>query len=274
MTRKKRFRLAFYLSAFALLVFGADTRLNVVHYEIQSGKIHAPVRIVLIADLHSCHYGEGQKTLVDAIDREKPDLILYAGDILDDVLPDGNAIVLLEAMQGKYPAYYVTGNHEFWSDDVRGKIAVMRRHGVKVLQGECDTITVNGQTLNICGVDDPDVDAYTTPLRSFSEQLSSLRNAADNGAYTILLSHRPELIAEYAAYPFDLVLSGHSHGGQWRIPKLLNGVYSPNQGFFPKYPGGKYAHDDVTLLVSRGLAKESTRIPRLYNRPELVVIDL
>ena len=275
MTKKNRLRLALCLPLFVFLILGFDTRLKVVKYSIQSEKIHAPVRMVLITDLHSCYYGAGQRELVDAIHRQKPDLVLYAGDILDDELPDDNTIVLLKALQGKYPAYYVTGNHEFWSRKVEQKIAVMRQHGVTVLRGEWETLaTANGQTLNICGVDDPDVDVYTRPLRPFQEQLQSLQNAAENGAFTILLSHRPELIEKYARYSFDLVLSGHAHGGQWRVPKLLNGFYSPNQGFFPKYVAGPYTRGNMTLLVSRGLAKESTRVPRFYNRPELLVVDV
>ena len=274
-SKKNRLRLAFYLLLLAMLIPGLDTRLQTTHYQIHSAKIHAPVRIVLVSDLHSCFYGDGQKTLVDAIHKQNPDLILYAGDILDDDIPDNNTIVLLKALQDKYPAYYVTGNHEFWSRAIDKKIAVMQQHGVKVLRGERDTVSINGQTLNICGVDDPDVDVYTNPQRTFQQQLHSLQNAADNGAFTILLAHRPELLDEYARFPFDLVLSGHAHGGQWRIPKLLNGgFYSPNQGFFPKHAGGKYAHDATTLIVSRGLAKESTRVPRIYNRPELVVVDV
>jgi len=273
-SKKNRLRLAVYLPALAVLILGLDTRLQTTHYQIQSEKIHAPIRIVLIADLHSCYYGPGQKTLVDAIHKQNPDLILYAGETLDDDLPDDNTIILLRALQGKYPAYYVTGNHEFWSREVDKKIAVMQQHGVKVLRGERDTISINGQTLNICGVDDPDVDTYTIPQRTFWQQLHSLQNAADNGAFTILLAHRPELIHEYARFPFDLVLAGHAHGGQWRIPRLLNGLYSPDQGFFPKYAGGQYTHDGMSLIVSRGLSKESTRVPRIYNRPELVVVDL
>ena len=73
---------------------------------------------------------------------------------------------------------------------------------------------------------------------------------------------------------FELVLAGHAHGGQWRLPGLLNGLFAPDQGLFPTYAGGRYALGDTTLLVSRGLARESTRLPRFYNRPELVMVEL
>ena len=78
----------------------------------------------------------------------------------------------------------------------------------------------------------------------------------------------------YLTYSIDLIISGHSHGGQWRIPFILNGLYAPNQGFFPKYAGGKYEHGNTAHIVSRGLSKNSTRIPRIFNPPELVIVEL
>ena len=88
------------------------------------------------------------------------------------------------------------------------------------------------------------------------------------------MTHRPERVSDYAGSGFDLVLAGHAHGGQWRLPGLINGVLAPNQGMFPTYAGGRYEIGGATLIVSRGLARESTRVPRLFNRPELVVVDI
>ncbi len=90
----------------------------------------------------------------------------------------------------------------------------------------------------------------------------------------MLLVHRPENYADYRKYAFDLVLCGHAHGGQWRIPGILNGLYAPSQGLFPKYAGGYYNEESVPMIVSRGLARESTIVPRFYNPPELVIVDL
>jgi len=91
--------------------------------------------------------------------------------------------------------------------------------------------------------------------------------------YKILLSHRPEHIHTYMNYDFDLILSGHSHGGQIRIPWLLNGLYCPNQGFLPKYAGGHYRIDATDFIVSRGLSFRKT-LPRVMNPPEVVVITI
>lgn len=90
----------------------------------------------------------------------------------------------------------------------------------------------------------------------------------------MLLSHRPELFETYQKYGFDLVLSGHAHGGQWRIPGVLNGLFAPDQGLFPEYAGGRYDYAEGTMIVSRGLARESTPVPRIFNRPEVVIVDI
>ena len=109
----------------------------------------------------------------------------------------------------------------------------------------------------------------------FAEQLDSLAQAnADFSGFSLLLAHRPARIQQYLSGGYDLVLCGHAHGGQWRIPGILNGLLAPDEGFFPKYAGGTYRFDETTMIVSRGLARESTRVPRLYNPPELVLVEL
>ena len=138
---------------------------------------------------------------------------------------------------------------------------------------------VNGSWIAVCGVDDPYAwaDSYGFTERaegSFREQVSQAAAQAEEGTYTILLAHRPELLDVYSQYDFDLVLAGHAHGGQWRIPGILNGLWAPNQGLFPAHAGGRYEQDGTVMIVSRGLARESTWVPRWYNRPELVIIDL
>ena len=118
------------------------------------------------------------------------------------------------------------------------------------------------------------LDEYGNKMQDYSNRLSTVNASVQNDNYTILLSHRPEFFELYTKYDFDLVLCGHAHGGQWRIPGILNGLYAPHQGIFPKYAGGRYDSEDMTMIVSRGLARETTRVPRIFNRPELVVIDL
>lgn len=254
-----------------LCILAFDTRIKVQTYSISSDKLSSDIRIVLITDLHSCEYGDGESELIEAIDSQKPDVIMLGGDICDDVVPDDNAEALLKGISNKYPCYYVTGNHEYWSDHIDKILNMFYTYGVEVLNGTSDTLLINGQFINICGITDPDA-AYSE--LETDDQLKSLKNIGNNGYYTILLAHRPELIDSYAEYNFDLILCGHAHGGQWRLPGIINGLYAPNQGIFPKYAGGLYNVESSVMIVSRGLAKESTRIPRIFNRPELVVINL
>ena len=257
-----------------MVPFAFNTKLKIQHYSLESEKLTAPVRIVLITDLHSCSYGKGQRELIDAIHAQKPDIILLGGDICDDKLPHRNTELVLRAIADKYPCYYVTGNHEYWSREIEKILKIFQSYNVPVLEGSFDTIDVRGQKLNICGISDPDILKYTDKNYSITEQLKDAAVASENGNYTILLAHRPELIDSYLNYDFDLILAGHAHGGQWRLPGIINGLFAPNQGFFPRYAGGKYRFEDSYMIVSRGLARESTRIPRIFNRPELVVIDL
>ena len=262
------------VTAGILCFLAFDSRLKMQHYTITSEKIQTPIRLLLLSDLHSCAYGERQAILIDAIDRQAPDAILLGGDICDDVLPHDNTKALLQEIADRYLCYYVTGNHEYWSGEIDDILQLFRSYGVHILSGSSDTVDFNGQSVNICGITDPDAIRYSNFKKSTEEQLESLKAAAANGNYTVLLAHRPELIEQYAVYGFDLVLSGHAHGGQWRIPGLINGVYAPNQGWFPPYAGGKYEVHGTTMIVSRGLARETTRIPRIFNRPELVVVDV
>lgn len=113
---KKKYKLIAALLILLVLVLSAfDVRLKILRYKIESDKIDSPVRIALVTDLHSCKYGENQKTLIDAVNKEKPDIILLGGDIFDDIIPDTNTKTFLKAVAPKYPCYYVTGNHEYWS---------------------------------------------------------------------------------------------------------------------------------------------------------------
>ena len=275
--KKVKFKITFFsilLLIITLVVLGLNTNLKTTFYEVQSDKVNSPVKIAFISDFHSCYYGEDQKILLNAIDAQNPDVVLYGGDIFDDRQPYDNAIALLKAMQNKYPAYYVTGNHEYRNGEADILKDIVRSYNIKVLENEQDTININGEIINIFGANDPDSNIYISPVQYFQQQLEVVKYINDNGNFTILLTHRPELFSTYKDYPVDLALAGHAHGGQWRIPWILNGVYSPNQGFFPKYPGGKYEHDDTTMIVSTGLSNRMFLVPRIYNPPEIVIINI
>lgn len=263
--------------ALLLLAPGFYQALAIRTYDVEMADTDQSVWIALITDLHSSSYGDNMIELINAIHEQSPDVILLGGDIFDDVIPDDNTAILFQGIASNYPCYYVTGNHEYWdgAEAFLKKMDILDNHGVARLAGEVVSFEVKGQTIYLAGIDDPDeylIDVGDT--LSSSQQMEAISQSLPQDGLTILLSHRPELIDWYERLDVDLILSGHAHGGQWRIPGILNGVFAPNQGFFPKYAGGQYALGDSVFIVSRGLAKESTRVPRIYNRPELVIINL
>ncbi len=251
------------------LIYACDFRLKTVNYSVKSGKATQPFRIAFISDLHCCKYGENQSELIEAVRAQKPDFVFFGGDIFDDNLPWQNSLTLLETLGSEFDCYFITGNHEARTgkaDEIKEKV---ENCGITVLDAQRGSfVSIGG--INIFGTEGVDYGEKTTV---FFADLESAKSAAPKG-YNILLAHFPEDIEHYAEMGFDLVLSGHAHGGQFRIPYLLNGLYAPGQGFFPKYAGGYYRVQSTDFIVSRGLARESTPLPRIFNRPELVIVDV
>ncbi len=133
--------------------------------------------------------------------------------------------------------------------------------GATVLEG--DSVSLGG--VRIAGTDDP----LCLTRADWQAQLEACR--AQDDIFTVLMAHRPDR-AEFYDAGFDLVVSGHAHGGQLRIPGLIDGLWAPNQGWFPEYTSGLYPLEEGQLAVSRGLCKSA--IPRLFNRPELVILRI
>jgi predicted MPP superfamily phosphohydrolase len=234
------------------------------------------VVIVLISDLHSDIYGNDQAPLLKRIREAAPDIIVLAGDIFDDIAPHLGTRLLLAGIKetlGGAPVFYVTGNHEYDGDKVDGILRELPQFGVTALLDDYVLIEIKGIPVVIAGVDDPNRglrDKFYDP--AFAD--GPFTEAAALDAYKILVCHRPEIAGRYAEYGFDLILSGHTHGGQARFPPLINGLYAPGQGLFPKYSGGLYRTESAFLVVSRGLTTRRPLLPRIFNPPELVVVRL
>lgn len=247
-----------------------DHKLMLTTYTVATDKVSQKLRILLLSDLHSCVYGEDQCELLDQIDEAAPDLILLAGDILDDEMPHEPGKLVLRALGAAYPCYYVPGNHEHLTGEVDKLLTFIRDCGISIPLAKSERFEKNGQVLQICGMDDP----LFLGTEAVLAQAKQAKEASAPEPFTILLSHRPELIDSLLPLGYDLIVAGHAHGGQWRLPGGKNGLLAPHQGFFPRYSGGEYLFEGSTFIVSRGLARESTRIPRLCNPPELVLIEL
>lgn len=251
------------------VIAGLNNKLLTRKYTIKSSLIDQAVSIVYISDLHNNDYGEDHEILKEAITALKPDLVLLGGDIFEVKQPLEPAASLVRWIGEHYQAYYVTGNHEYYSYRVSEMRQLVTDSQIKVLRGQTDVIEINGNQLAISGIDDAEEShVYPNQLIQAQEQRPS------EPMFSILLSHRPEFIEDFLPYQFNLILSGHAHGGQWRLPGLINGVFAPGQGMFPKYAGGRFDFANSTLLVSRGLSYKEQPAPRFYNRPELVSIQL
>ena len=243
-------------------------------YRISSRKLTSPLNFVLVTDLHGIRYGEGQGILLDAVKRCSPDLVLFAGDIVENGMPFGGVKDLFSQVTSLAPCFYVTGNHEFQTGRVPVLKRWLRESGICVLDGCVETVRVKGQQIQAGGVDDPHRftrSPHAVRLRDgWKKQLAGCGKRLDPALYSILLTHRPEPVRYYRKTGFDLVVAGHAHGGQVRIPGICNGLFAPHQGFFPRYTGGCYRLGAATLVVSRGLCLN--RLPRIFNPPELVCI--
>jgi predicted MPP superfamily phosphohydrolase len=230
------------------------------------------IKIALISDLHSTIYGKDQSVLINIVKDVNPDLIMLTGDIFDDIVPMTGTKLFLSGISGIAPVFYVTGNHEYMSRNMVKIREELASHGVIILSDTYTIIEINNTEIIIAGIEDPYKKRYEAPKYNQNDSMEkAFRELDEIKIYKILIAHRPERIENYKKYSFDLVLSGHAHGGQVIIPNKINGLYAPNQGLFPKYAGGIYTHGKLTHIVSRGLSVNPW-LPRIFNPPELVIV--
>lgn len=269
--RKKHWWILPVLAILVILTLIAlDERLILRTYTVVSPKLTAEVRLAVVTDFHS---SDNPDDVVAMVTSCAPDAVLMVGDMFDDDTanrPTERTLSLMRQLSAQYPCYYVSGNHEAWTGEMDALYQQTEEAGVKVLRMSSGVLTVRGQRIALCGIPDP-YEMVFSGAPDTEEQLRQALEDVDSADFTVLLAHRPELLTKYAQFPLDLVVSGHAHGGQVRIPGVLNGLYAPNQGWFPKLAGGAYTQDGTTLIVSRGLAVR-TRLPRIFNRPEVVLV--
>ena len=269
--RKKHWWILPVLAILVILTLIAlDERLTLRTYTVASPKLPAEVRLAVVTDFHSSDNADDVAAMTASC---APDAVLMVGDMFDDDTqnrPTERTLSLMRQLSALYPCYYVSGNHEAWTGEMDALYQQTEEAGVTVLRMSSGVLTVRGQRIALCGIPDPYEMVYSGAPDT-EEQLRQALEDVDSADFTVLLAHRPELLAKYAQFPLDLVVSGHAHGGQVRIPGVLNGLYAPNQGWFPKLAGGAYTQDGTTLIVSRGLAVR-TWLPRIFNRPEVVLV--
>ena len=229
-------------------------------------------RIVQVSDLHNKDFGG---RLLKKIEEQNPDIIVITGDIIDSYNTDVSvAARFAESAVSIAPVYYITGNHEHRIEEYGRLKEDMEQAGVVILDGKTVTLSRNGDEISLTGIDD--IDFFGSPvmnehLISFKAKLREL-SAEKSENTAILLAHKPQYLWIYDELDYDLVFSGHAHGGQIRLP-FIGGIYAPGQGFLPEYTQGIYTSGETEMVVSRGLGNSLFPF-RIFNRPELVVCDL
>lgn len=224
-------------------------------------------RITQISDLHDAVFGNNQEKLVKKVQETKPDIIFITGDVIDSNRYDlEQSLAAVREFVKIADVYYVLGNHEVASNQINEIYDAMKQIGVTVLPNVSTTISRNGESIELIGIEDP-LNGHETQW-----MLDVARDNTNKNSLQILLSHRPEFFDTYVQNGIDLVFSGHAHGGQVRIP-FVGGLVAPGQGFLPTYTSGAYIQKDTTMYVSRGLGN-STVPYRILNLPEVVVVEL
>ena len=258
-----------------------SNRFVIRNITLSDKRIRKRKRAVLLSDLHNKKYGRDNRELIEAIRKQKPDMILIAGDILTarpGRTPEP-ALQLLEALSKEFPIYYGNGNHEHrlkLYPDTYGNMAEEYAKGLKEIGIE--PMVNTHVDLEDCGmviygaeIDKKYYKRFKTPEMTPGYLQETLGNP-NAGRYTVLLAHNPEHFKVYAAWGADLVLSGHVHGGVARVPIWGKGVISPSLRLFPKYDGGIFRAEHSVMVLSRGLGMHTIPV-RIFNPGELWVVD-
>jgi predicted MPP superfamily phosphohydrolase len=251
------------------LNWGRNTQFVLRRYALFDTRIANEVRLAIVSDLHGASYGKNQIELVAALAQENPHAVILLGDIFDHRGIDENAKTLVSVLSRSFTCYFVPGNHEYKSGELGIIRDLLMRANIPILAGEHTILSVNETRVQLFGVDD-EAGGTVRQLR----QLVRAGRERQSELYSILAIHVPNKAKTCLRFGFDLMLSGHTHGGQFVIPRVLNGLYAPGQGVFPKYGGGQYEFGKQTLIICRGLSQEPLWLPRLGNPPELCMITL
>lgn len=259
-------------------IYFETTSPTVTEIEIENEKIPPEFdgyKIVQLSDLQNSKFPNFYEKIASLCSSQKPDIIVFTGDLIDRRKYNlQNAREFLEKICGIAPIYFVTGNHEAWCgkyDEVR---SLLDEFDVNALCERSEIITKNGGKINLCGVDDPGFISYTTKRdyvtdKQFEENIKAVLN---EDYYNILLTHRPEYLEEYGKLGADLVLCGHAHGGQFRLP-LIGPLFAPHQGTFPRLTDGIHKSGGATEIINRGLGSGKLQF-RTFNRPEITAVTL
>ena len=254
-----------------------NTDLRASHYVFRSPKVRGRLdgfRIVQVSDLHNHELGKGNCHLLALLEAQLPKLIVITGDLADSYHPNPEcALRFCRAASRIAPCYFVTGNHEYRMSRERLTeflrrvedcgVTVLRNRAVELSPYAMQAENPTDDAFRLIGVD---------CQQGKTDTLQRLMQKRDPEELNILLAHKPHYAEYYEKAGVDLVLTGHAHGGQWRLP-LIGAVYAPGQGLLPDYTAGMYRLGNTVMCVSRGLGNSSFPL-RIENKPELVTVTL
>ena len=253
-----------------------NNSLQIADYKIINNKISSEFndfKIIQISDFHNTKSEKLTNDLIDEIKKQQPNIIVLTGDLIDSRKIDIDvAINFIKKVNDFAPIYFVSGNHEARISNYSQLLSELKKNNVIILDNKTEIIEHANSKLVLLGIDDPSMihESFVSDSEIIKTELSNLKY--DKNQFSILLSHRPEVFNVYVDNKIDLVLTGHAHGGQIRIP-FIGGLIAPNQGIFPKYTSGVFEEDATTMIVSRGIG--NSILPyRINNRPELVIVTL
>lgn len=252
-----------------------NRRLDVTTYDVGIDQLPPDAdgpRIAQLSDLHAADFGTFHRRVLAGVEAANPDLIALTGDLIDYRTTQLSGVLgLVEELAEIAPVYFVLGNHEADSPLRDELLAELEDRGVVVLRDEAMSVRIAGTELTLVGLDDPRVRAADSlPSRDPAQLLRGLAPPPERT--TILLAHRPELFESYTDQGIDLVLSGHAHGGQVRIPGV-GGLFAPHQGWLPELTEGVHRRGDAFMVISRGLGNSIAGV-RVNDPRELVIVDL
>ncbi|MBQ2618193.1 MAG: metallophosphoesterase [Oscillospiraceae bacterium] len=245
-----------------------NTELTASHYVFRSPKVQGALegfRITQVSDLHNREFGKENCRLLALTEAQLPDLLVITGDLMDSYHTDlDKALDSARRLAKLAPCYYVTGNHEHRMSEARQAdfYQGLEEAGVIPLRNEAVGLGL-GTGFRLVGVD---------CNQGRTETLKRLMADRPPEELNILLAHKPHYAKYYERAGVDLVLTGHAHGGQWRLPGI-GGLYAPGQGVIPRYTAGMYRLGNTVMCVSRGLGNSSFPL-RIENKPELVTVIL
>lgn len=252
---------------------------STTNYEVDCG-IGKDINVVHLSDLHGKEFGKNNEKLKRLILKEKPDLVVATGDMIDSSLKNMEGVIdFLSDLSKSVKVVYISGNNEQRCKKAEYIFESLKSKGVIVLRNEIITLSLNGVKVNILGMfEKPKGDLHSSIKKingsyAYEDSHKLFKRLENLEGLKIVLSHYPEIFeAEYSKYNFHIMFSGHAHGGQFRIPIVKRGLIAPGQGFFPKYTEGMHGNKNK-LIISRGLGN-STKITRLFNRPEIVNVKI